>query len=558
MNAIRNMKIGAKLACGFATLTLLMLLLAAVSLIRISAIADAIGVQDKIQETKLAPVYAMREALAQTGLAARNAYVFKNDADAEKELAIVDTQKAIYLDALKKLAPVLAGDVRFEKVKSGLLQMAEELKKPRLYREAQKMTEFGDFLVNECSPLRRQIVLDIDVLLRGIEQEDAVASSAAQVQYHQALIFIVALAIAAVVASIAIAALITRSLLRQLGGEPAYAVEIAGKIAGGDLATRIDVGVNDNSSLLHAIKTMRDNLADIVREVRVGTDTIAMSSAEIAHGNHDLSVRTEQQAGSLERTSSAMDQLMSTVNQNAENAQQASQLAGTASDIASKGGAVVQQVVDTMGGISDSSRRIVDIIAVIDGIAFQTNILALNAAVEAARAGEQGRGFAVVASEVRNLAHRSASAAKEIKKLIDDSVSKVDSGGLLVQQAGATMQQVVASVQRVTEVVVEISTASNEQSIGIGEIGRAVTEMDEATQQNAALVEEASAAAQSLRDQAEKLSGLVGMFILNEQPQGLNSLTYAEQRAIAMGTPPVEPGFAPTAKPLRLLSNGRS
>uniref|UniRef100_UPI003B3A691B methyl-accepting chemotaxis protein n=3 Tax=Herbaspirillum TaxID=963 RepID=UPI003B3A691B len=261
---------------------------------------------------------------------------------------------------------------------------------------------------------------------------------------------------------------------------------------------------------------MNDSLRGIVANVRTGTDTISTASAEIAAGNLDLSGRTEQQASSLEETASAMEELISTVRQNADNARQASQLAQSASSVAEQGGGVVSQVVDTMGAINASSRKIVDIISVIDGIAFQTNILALNAAVEAARAGEQGRGFAVVASEVRSLAQRSASAAKEIKELINDSVEKVGDGSRLVEQAGVTMQEVVSSVRHVTDIVAEISAASAEQTSGIEQINLAITQMDQVTQQNAALVEQAAAAAASMQNQAGRLAQMVSVFRINE------------------------------------------
>jgi methyl-accepting chemotaxis protein len=264
---------------------------------------------------------------------------------------------------------------------------------------------------------------------------------------------------------------------------------------------------------------MRNSLARLVSQVRQGTDTIATASSQIAAGNQDLSSRTEEQASSLEETAASMEELTSTVKQNADNARQANQLAVSASSVAVKGGSVVAQVVDTMGAINASSRKIVDIISVIDGIAFQTNILALNAAVEAARAGEQGRGFAVVAAEVRNLAQRSASAAKEIKGLIDDSVSKVGEGSQQVAQAGRTMDEIVDSVKRVTDIMAEIQAASQEQTQGIGQINQAITQMDQVTQQNAALVEEAAAAAASLQEQAAGLSQVVSVFRLDPAQQ---------------------------------------
>jgi methyl-accepting chemotaxis protein len=326
------------------------------------------------------------------------------------------------------------------------------------------------------------------------------------------------LVIAAVglLASVGLGFMMARSLGRQLGGEPAYAAEVVGRIAAGDLAVEVDTGLARPGSLLHSIRLMQIELTEVVGKIKASSDTIATASNQIAAGNQDLSSRTEQQASSLEETAASMEELTSTVKQNADNARQANQLAASASAVAVKGGEVVSQVVDTMASINASSKKIVDIIGVIDGIAFQTNILALNAAVEAARAGEQGRGFAVVASEVRSLAQRSAAAAKEIKGLIDDSVGKVGAGSALVAEAGQTMEEIVGSVKRVTDIMGEITAASQEQTSGIEQINQAITQMDQVTQQNAALVEEAAAAAQSLQEQAGNLSQIVGTFKLDD------------------------------------------
>lgn len=322
--------------------------------------------------------------------------------------------------------------------------------------------------------------------------------------------------IAAVLAITLLIAALGYRVTRSVSDPLHEAVAVAKQVASGDLSVRIEVrSANETGQLLQALKEMNDSLRNIVGQVHNGTETIATASSQIASGNLDLSSRTEQQAASLEETASSIEELTSTVKQNAENAYRANQLAQSASDVAVKGGAVVSQVIDTMGSIHESARKIGDIIGVIDGIAFQTNILALNAAVEAARAGEQGRGFAVVASEVRNLAQRSASAAKEIKALIENSVDKVEAGRILVNQAGSTMDEIVTSVKRCTDIMSDISHASREQESGIEQINLAIAEMDTVTQQNAALVEEAAAAAASLKDQAGSLAQLVGVFKLD-------------------------------------------
>ncbi len=341
----------------------------------------------------------------------------------------------------------------------------------------------------------------------------AAASRAATVYEGAAAITAVLLGVA-VVCGVLLGAAITRNLWRQLGGEPHRAAAVAKAVAEGDLTTPIFVQAGDQHSLMARLKTMQQSLGRAVSQVREGSDHVATASAQIAQGNQDLSSRTEQQASALQQTAATMEELGSTVRNNADNAREASQLAQNASTVAVQGGAVVGEVVQTMKGINESSRKIADIIGTIDGIAFQTNILALNAAVEAARAGEQGRGFAVVASEVRSLAQRSADAARQIKGLITASVERVEHGSTLVDRAGQTMTEVVSAIQRVTHIVAEISAASGEQSNGVGQVGEAVAQMDRSTQQNAALVEESAAAAESLRQQATQLVDAVAVFKL--------------------------------------------
>ena len=361
-------------------------------------------------------------------------------------------------------------------------------------------------------------------------------------------------AIAAVAMGLGLLVWIGLMTIRAITGPLNTAVNLARAVAGGDLTQRIEVrSTNETGQLMQALKDMNESLVRIVGQVRSGTDSVATASGQISSGNLDLSSRTEQQASSLEETASSMEELTSTVRQNAENARQANQLVVSTADVAVKGGQVVGQVVDTMASIKESSRKIADIIGVIDGIAFQTNILALNAAVEAARAGEQGRGFAVVASEVRNLAQRSAGAAKEIKALIEDSVGKVDAGGKLVDEAGKTMDEIVGSVKRVTDIMGEIAAASQEQSAGIEQVNQAVGQMDEMTQQNAALVEEAAAAAESLQDQAAKLAEAVSVFRL-DGVGGQRAVLPVLREAVAL--PPSRPKAAAAARPKKLAAAG--
>ncbi|WP_366144560.1 methyl-accepting chemotaxis protein [Caballeronia sp.] len=347
------------------------------------------------------------------------------------------------------------------------------------------------------------------IVLTGVYVDDLDAAFRSTLYQSLGIFLVLAGALSAVVM------LLNRGILRSLGGEPSYAAEIANQIARNDLTAEVKTAPDDRSSLLFSMKRMQEQLTQTIGTIKISADSIATATHQIAAGNQDLSQRTEEQAASLQETAASMEQLTSTVNQNADNASQANQLAAQAARVAEEGGAVVSRVVETMDGINASSDKIANIVGIIEGIAFQTNILALNAAVEAARAGEQGRGFAVVASEVRSLAQRSSAASKEIKELIHDSVERVQAGAGHVREAGAKMREITHEIRRVTDIMGEITAASHEQSKGIGQVNQAVTQMDEVTQQNAALVEQAAAAASSLESQLNDLKASVAMFRLD-------------------------------------------
>jgi methyl-accepting chemotaxis protein len=374
--------------------------------------------------------------------------------------------------------------------------------------------------------LEKMVLLSSHPIKPNSEMAEAIPANqqtlaGAQSDYQSARTALITANLAAFALAAVLGWRVTRSITDQLGGEPGQAALVAASVSQGDLTVPIEVKPGDTQSLMAQLKAMQLGLGQVVSTVRQGSESVATASAEIALGDSDLSARTEQQASALEETAASMEQLSSTVKQNADSARQANQLAVSASTVAVQGGEVVGQVVDTMKGINESSRKISDIISVIDGIAFQTNILALNAAVEAARAGEQGRGFAVVASEVRSLAGRSAEAAKEIKTLINASVERVEHGTQLVDRAGATMTEVVTSIKRLADIMGEISAASNEQAAGVAQVGEAVSQMDHVTQQNAALVEEIAAAASSLKVQASDLVQTVATFKLRAVDVGL-------------------------------------
>ena len=412
----------------------------------------------------------------------------------------------------------------FMRLHATMLSLSREMKK----EEARALA------VGPSAKVMADMMVALDKLV-AINTDGGVRSSAsADATYAGSRASLIGLLVGIVAVGMLLALWVARSVSRPL----IEAVGVARQVAAGDLTAQVVVKSQDETGqLMQALKDMNASLQSLVGQVRSGTDTIATASSQIAAGNQDLSSRTEEQASSLEETASSMEELTSTVKQNADNARQANTMALTSSSLAVEGGKVVSEVVGTMASINASSRKIVDIIAVIDGIAFQTNILALNAAVEAARAGEQGRGFAVVATEVRNLAQRSAAAAKDIKILIGDSVEKVEAGSKLVDQAGRTMDEIVASITRVTDIMSEITAASNEQSAGIEQVNQAIAQMDQVTQQNAALVEEAAAAAESMQEQAASLSEVVSVFKLDAASAAVRPPRPVVQTAVAAPAP---------------------
>ncbi|MFJ3044577.1 methyl-accepting chemotaxis protein [Herbaspirillum chlorophenolicum] len=543
--SLKNTKIGIRLAMGFAVMVVL---LVGIGTLCLSRMADLNRQMHNVTQGAYPKTVLANDIILQENIILRSTRNLLLMTDQEQ---LKQQQEAIFA-SIKKIASDMDGlDKTISSAKGRTLFTAIQQVRAAYIAGSDKVTQLikdgkrEEAIAAMYAPAEQslrlsylgkvaELVLYQDQLMRD-------AADAVSAQYEQARDLTLGLAALAILFAVAVAYRLTRSITRPLN----HAVQLARTVADGDLTSHIEATSRDETGqLLQALHTMNGNLQKIVAQARQATDTIHTASGEIATGNLDLSSRTEEQAGSLEETASAMEELTSTVRQNADNARQANQLAASASEVARQGGSVVGEVVQTMNSINASSKKIVDIISVIDGIAFQTNILALNAAVEAARAGEQGRGFAVVASEVRSLAQRSASAAKEIKALIDDSVDKVSNGSRLVEQAGVTMSEVVTSVQRVTDVVVEISAASQEQSAGIEQINHAITQMDQTTQQNAALVEQAAAAAQALQDQAHRLTEVVSVFKIEGMATGIATLPVARPilsrapvRALAQARP---------------------
>jgi methyl-accepting chemotaxis protein len=543
---MKNMTVRAQLTWAFGSLALMVLVVAGLSLkslndanVRLLGYVDGVSVRSGL-------VHTLRQAVDMRAIAAR-------------DLTIVQAPQAIA--ASKVLATKAHDEVTrslaslVESANSGIMSaegkaLIEEIAQTeKLYAPVAldivakaldgRALEAGTKIENECIPLLARLVKATDAYAEHARKVEEVMVVEAEAAFAMQRNILLATCLVAVLAALAGGYWVVHRLTSQLGAEPSDLNEAIGRVADGDLSQAIQVRPGDSHSVLAAMSRMQASLSGVVGTVRQNAEGVATASAQIAQGNSDLSSRTEQQASALEETSASMEQMGSTASQNADNARQANQLASNASEVAVQGGEVVSQVVQTMKDINDSSKKISDIIGVIDGIAFQTNILALNAAVEAARAGEQGRGFAVVAAEVRNLAQRSAEAAKEIKALISDSVDRVEQGTVLVDRAGTTMQEVVCSIRRVTDIVGEISSASQEQSAGVSQVVEAVSQMDQATQQNAALVEESAAAAASLRSQADQLLKAVAVFRLG------NGHATASPATSASGAVKPAMGFAP-------------
>ncbi|MDO8654703.1 MAG: methyl-accepting chemotaxis protein [Undibacterium sp.] len=549
-----GLSVKSRIWCSFGIILSMMVILTVIGVMQVNSIAKGLTLIGDVNSVKQRYAINFRGSVHDRAISVRDVVLVGTDAelqtvtdkiaslsaDYEKSAVLLDKMFSERKDTGEKERQILAS------IKETEARTLPLMKKVIALRQSGDAEQAKDLMLKEARPAFVEWLGRINqfIDLQEVSNQQESKSARGLASGFETLMYLIcgaALAIGAFVA-----AFITRGILRTLGGEPNEASAVARSIAAGDLAVEIHTDKKDRSSVLFAMKEMRDSLVTIVSDVRTSTNTIATGASEIAAGNQDLSSRTEQQASSLEKTASSMEELTATVKQNADNAKQANQLALSASEIAVKGGDVVTQVVETMGSINASSRKIVDIIGVIDGIAFQTNILALNAAVEAARAGEQGRGFAVVATEVRNLAQRSAAAAKEIKSLIGDSVEKVDAGSKLVTVAGSTMEEIVGSVKRVTDIMAEIMAASHEQSIGIDQVNQAIGQMDQVTQQNAALVEQAAAAAESLQEQATGLAQTVAVFTLDNN--AMKAIASAAPARAKTSTPAVKQ--SPLAKKL--------
>lgn len=512
-----SLKVGTRLALGSGALVALMLAITAGGIVKLRSINHEIEVLVSDRAPKLQKANDWIVSMLLSAKHSRNLLLLDDKGTVAAELAALRSDIATRAAITSDLEPTIRtaeGKAVFAAAIAHQPAYAAALDKFMALIEAGRIADAKVELYTDLVPILLSYQAAIDAFIAFETKQGVAQGIAAQAAYSDGIALMLWFAAAGLALAAAVSVVQSRAILGQLGGEPAYATAIARRIAQGDLSGSVAVRPGDTRSLLFAMQEMTHSLAKVVGEVREAVASVTTASGEIAAGNLDLSGRTEQQAGALEQTAAAVDELASTSKNSADNARQADQLATAASTAAVKGGAIVAQVVATMDGINASGKKISEIIAVIDGIAFQTNILALNAAVEAARAGEQGRGFAVVATEVRSLAQRSAQAAREIKDLIGASVQRVEAGSAQVAQAGVAMNDIVVQVARVTDLIGEISHATQEQSSGVSQVNEAVSNIDKTTQQNAALVEQSSAAAQSLNDQARRLTQAVEVFRL--------------------------------------------
>ncbi|ADJ62804.1 methyl-accepting chemotaxis protein [Herbaspirillum seropedicae] len=553
MNWFTNLKVSHKLIGGFMIVALIGATIGTFGIIKAGQINDLATEMYELQVVGLRHSAQATLDLSSSNRAIRTAILAESPAEREASLndltkRLDNTTLALNEAEQRFVTPegkALVAKAReaFTKYKNAVMQTAEELRKEPLADARQSTSR----LFSSVRPLANEAEANMLKLMEVKKDNADRLNDETDLIYAHIRTLLLVLTFGGVLFGIALGLFISRNLTRQLGGEPRDVAAAADAIASGDLSTHIDISHAAQGSVVSAMHMMQGSLRKVVQTVRTSSESIATGSRQIATGNLDLSARTEQQASALEETASSMEELTSTVKHNASNAQNAKEMAATASTVAQEGGEVVAQVVDTMSAINESSRKMADIISVIDGIAFQTNILALNAAVEAARAGEQGRGFAVVATEVRNLAQRSAAAAKEIKALIEDSVDKVTVGARLADQAGTTMSGIVENAGKVTSIIGEISAASTEQTAGIEQINQAIMQMDDVTQQNASLVEEAAAASRALQDQADALAQIVSIFNLGHTAIGMQDAP----RTITPTAPKTIAG-APRSEPKRL------
>ena len=520
---MNNLKVSTRLTLGFGIISLLLVVIIGYGLMQQKSANDDFSLVISDRWPKVSQSIDILNETNNIAIALRNLLLNNEAVDRQQQMDSVYASRKVIAASVEHLEQTIVlpqGKELLQQVLAVRDQYIAGQENLVALVKAGKDDEAKVYLANQLRPILARYKAAVQQLIQFEAELMTTDAKKSDDAFHTTRTLMIGLGLLSVLMTVVIALLIIRNLMRELGGEPQDAAALAQAIAQGDLGHDIRLQSGDSTSLMAQMKTMQDNLIRVVSTVRQGADAVSTASTEIASGNHDLSVRTECQASALQETAASMEELGSTVTHNADHARQANNLAQNASSVALQGGQVVAQVVDTMREINHGSKKIADIISVIDGIAFQTNILALNAAVEAARAGDQGRGFAVVAGEVRSLAGRSAQAAQEIKALITASVVRVEQGTVLVDQAGVTMQEIVSSIQRVTDFVGQISAASAEQSAGVAQVGQAVTEMDQATQQNAALVEQMAAAASSLKLQAQELVQTVAVFKLHHETVG--------------------------------------